>query len=93
MDAQHLRIVPAQREGDGPTLCQGTRLFVGEQELTGVTRIELVAEVNNVWRAKVECMVKPPADLLSEAVVTYPTWWQRFCRKWFDGVNGWDFPR
>lgn len=80
MKAQHLRIVQAQCDGDGPTLCQGTRLFVGEQELTGVTRIELVAEVNNVWRAKVECVVRPPADLLSSAVVTYPTLWQRFKR-------------
>lgn len=76
-----LRVVPAEpRDGKGPHRCQGTKLFVGDQELTGVTRVELVAQVNGVWRAKVECWAKPPADLLSEAVITSPTWWQRFKR-------------
>jgi len=88
-----LRVVPAPREGDGPQVCQGTKLYVGDQELTGVTRVELVAEVNGIWRAKVECWVKPPADLLSEAAITYPTRWQRFrnwWRDWCRGANGSD---
>jgi hypothetical protein len=56
-----LRVVPAEpRDGKGPHRCQGTKLFVGGQELTGVTSVELVAQVNEVWRAKVECMVELP---------------------------------
>lgn len=81
MSGQLLRIVAAEHDGNGPHKCQGTKLFVGDHELTGVTRIELVAEVNDLWRAKVECMVKPPADLLAEAVTMYPTLWQRI-RRW-----------
>lgn len=73
-----LRVVPAEpRDGKGPHRCQGARLFVGDQELTGVTRVELVAQVNGVWRAKVECWVNPPADLRAEAVFTRPTCRQR----------------
>lgn len=75
-----LRIVPGTHEGEGPQRCQGARLYVGGQELPGVTRVEIIAEAGGIWRAKVECWVKPPADLLSEAVITYPTWWQRFKR-------------
>lgn len=83
-----LRVVPDTHEGQGPQRCQGTKLYVGDQELTGVTRVELIAEVNGIWRAKVECWVKPPADLLSEAVITYPTWWQRFKRWAMKPTNG-----
>lgn len=75
-----LKVVPAAHEGEGPQRCQGTRMYVGGQELTGVIRVELIAEVNSLWRANVECWVEPPADLLSEPVITYPTWWQRFKR-------------
>jgi hypothetical protein len=77
-----LRVVPAEpSDGKGSHRCQGTKLFVGDQELTGVTRIELVADVNDdVWRARVDCMVKPPADLKAAATIRCPTLWQRFKR-------------
>ena len=78
MSGACLRVVPADPHGgSGPHRCQGTKLFVGDQELTGVTRVELVAQVNGVWRAKVECWVNPPADLLAEVVFTRPTCRQR----------------
>ena len=81
MSGELLRIVPPDLQGDGPHRTQGTKLFVGEQELTGVVRVEIVAEVNDVWKANVECMVHPPYDLTAWAVVHYPTLWQRF-RQW-----------
>lgn len=81
MSGELLRIVPPDRSGDGAQLTQGTRCYVGDQELTGVVRIELVAQVNDVWKAKVECMVSPPADLTAWAIVHYPPLWQRF-RQW-----------
>lgn len=60
-------------------------MFVGDTPMAGVTRIELVAEVNNIWRARIECTVKPPADLMAESVTYYPTLWQRF-RGWISGL-------
>jgi hypothetical protein len=78
MDKQIARIVvPA---GDSASKTQGTKVFVGDKELTGITRIELVAEVNDVWRARIDCLVKPPADLKADSVTRYPTLWQRFKR-------------
>jgi len=76
-----LRVEVDPHDGDGPQVAQGhVRLYVGDQELTGVTRIELVAEVNDLWRARVDCMVKPPADLKAVATIRYPTLWQRLKR-------------
>ena len=77
-----LRVVPAEpRDGKGPHRCQGTKLFVGDQELTGVTRVELVAQVNEVWRAKVECMVELPPEIVCDAVIKGQTRWQRLKRR------------
>lgn len=86
MDSQILRIVPAPLNSDTKAQrTQGTKVFVGDTPLHGVTRIELVAEVNNVWRARIDCMVSPPADLMAESVTYYPTLWQRF-RGWISGL-------
>ena len=81
MSGELLRIVVPEREGNFAQVAQGTRCYVGDTELTGVVRIELVAEVNELWRARVDLMVKPPADLMAVAVIHYPTLWQRF-RQW-----------
>jgi hypothetical protein len=48
------RIAPAVGVGT-----QGTTVWVGDHQLTGVTKIELVAEVNDVWRAVIHCAVIP----------------------------------
>lgn len=88
MRSRHiLRVEAGARCGDGPHLTQGTRLFVGDQELTGVTRVELICEINDVWRARVECMADPPADLLSVASIARPSLWRRF-RRWC-GLPDW----
>lgn len=73
------KIVPAPVVGEGPHRTQGTKVMVGDQQLGGVTRIELVAGINDVWRATIHCMVHP-TDLLAEAVVVEPSAWQRFKR-------------
>lgn len=90
------RIVATPRDDGGATICHDTKVMVGDQQLGGVVRIELVAEVNNFWRARVDLMVQPPADLQAMAVIHYPSLWQRI-RRWFriafGPAHGFDFPR
>lgn len=59
MSNAHLRIIPYV-EGDGPQRTQGTMVLVGDQEINGVTGITLRADVNDLWRATIECHVLPP---------------------------------
>lgn len=76
-----LRVEADNQDGDGPQLCQGhVRLYVGDIELTHVQRVELIAETGSLWRAKVECLVKPPSRLIAGAIIRYPNIWQRFKR-------------
>ena len=56
----------------GLTKTQGTQVFAGDTELTGITRIVLTADVNDVWRAQIDVMIQPPADLVAESFVSYP---------------------
>ena len=65
------RIVPVPAEGRFSQPTQGTRVMVGDVELWGVTRIELVAEVNSTWKANIECHVHA-TDLMAEAFVFRP---------------------
>ena len=39
----------------GVSLAVGTRVFVGDVEVPGVYKVELVAEVDNAWKAKIHC--------------------------------------
>lgn len=66
-----MKIVPGMSEDGKPTLTHGTRVVLPDgTEVQGVTHIELVAHVNDVWRAKIECIVQPPEsiDVLAEVV-------------------------
>lgn len=58
-----LRIVPGERDSTGAQLANGTRIFCGDQEVRHVTKLTLVAEVGGIWKATIECLVKPPAQL------------------------------
>ncbi|WP_288897408.1 hypothetical protein [uncultured Delftia sp.] len=58
-----LRIVPGERDSTGAQLANGTRIFCGDQEVSNVTKLTLVAEVGGVWKASIECSVKPPSRL------------------------------
>ena len=98
MDGErHLaRIVPPSPEDSGVTKTQGTRVFVGTAEITGVMKIELSCDLNDVWRGTITMMVQPPTDLQALAVFVRPTLWKRFrlwLRDWGRGAHGFDFPR
>lgn len=62
-----LRIVPGEHGTEGAQLANGTRVFCGGQEISGITKLTLVAEVGGVWKATIECAVIPPeVDALHE---------------------------
>lgn len=85
MAKQIARIVFNREAVNGLTRTQGTKVFVGGQQLSGVYRIELVGEVDDVWRARIWCHAQVQTDLLSEFVVTRPSLWRRIVG-W---VRGW----
>ncbi|MGQ8875949.1 hypothetical protein ACUTR7_00455 [Delftia sp. NA_296.1] len=65
-----LRIVPGQRDSTGAHAAMGTRIFCGDQEVSHVTKLTLVAEVGGIWKAAIECAVIPPeVDALHEGEV------------------------
>lgn len=72
------RIIPATSCGPdsvaSPT--QGTKIMVGDVELTGVTKITLIAEPNDVWKAQIECYFQP-TDMTAVAFVYKPSLWDR----------------
>jgi hypothetical protein len=43
------------RDENGLLKTQGTEVFVDGKKLEGVTKITLVAEMNSVWKATIEC--------------------------------------
>lgn len=61
-------------------MTQGTKVLgPGGVAIDGVKRIELVAEVDDVWRAKIDCMVSVPHPFRVDAnvrVIRF-SWWQR----------------
>lgn len=70
-----LKIVPAERSGDGPKLTNGSQVVLANgTKLEGVVRVEIIGEANNVWKAKIEVLCEPPdfdrilADIAVSAV-------------------------
>lgn len=55
-----LRIIPPKPTRDGYTIVAGTKVetFDGHP-VAGISRIELLGEVDNIWRAKIECLIHP----------------------------------
>lgn len=86
MNIHFARIVPGtSKVGLHPT--RGTQVWIGDTRLNGVTGITLRADINDVWRATIECHVEPPAELLAAAVFEArkpETWLQRILR-WING--------
>lgn len=74
-------IVPAPvDERTGTTLTRGTKVLVDGVALKGVTRVELVAEVDDVWRARIECyaqMQVMPGALVEVVRYAPMNWWRR----------------
>jgi hypothetical protein len=51
-------VPPAAKTADSPTMTQGTVVLLADgTKLEGVTRVELIAETNDVWRARIDCVV------------------------------------
>lgn len=74
-------IVPSlPDEGSGLTRTQGTKVLVDGKELKGVSRVVLVAEVDDVWRAHIECYAQVqtmPGMWLEVQEQPRMTWWRR----------------
>lgn len=59
-----LTVVPAPHSGVGPMLTQGTRVLAADgTPIEGVTRIVLYCEVGSVWRAQIDCHVRPVPNI------------------------------
>lgn len=64
-----LRIVPRAAEPGRLTPTRGTEvLTAGGQPVPGVTKIELVAEANGVWMARLHCFVAIDGELIAQVM-------------------------
>ncbi|MEN5285765.1 hypothetical protein ABE494_07415 [Stenotrophomonas lactitubi] len=73
-------IPPPVDDRSGLTRTQGTKVLVNGEELKGVTRVELFAGVDDVWRARIECVaqVQVMPGMLLEVESHRPlSWWRR----------------
>lgn len=73
-------IPPPMDDRSGLTRTQGTKVLVDGEELKGVTRVELFAGVDDVWRARIECVaqVQVMPGMLLEVESRQPlSWWRR----------------
>lgn len=79
--AELLSIVPSAPDSEsGYSITNGTKVMLDGQEVKGITKIVITGEVNNVWRANIECIVNVsamPGMLLEVVSVTPLTWWRR----------------
>jgi hypothetical protein len=69
----------------GVSLTKGTRIMVGDVELSGVYRLVLTAIPNDVWRAEISCYIEPPPLVAAYAEVkrgrrTFREWWRDWRR-------------
>lgn len=60
----------ASCDANGPILTKDTKVMVGDQLITGITKLTLVADVDNVWRAEIHCHVIPE-NFSAEARMIY----------------------
>lgn len=80
-DQNLLRIVPPAALASGLTNTRGTKIFMDDTQIRGVTRIEIICGIDDVWRARIECTFDP-TDLSSLSMEFKPTMWQRFKLWW-----------
>ena len=78
-----LTIVPDSNDcGQGLMPTTRTKVLgLDGEAIGGIKRIELVAEVNDVWRAKIDCYVSVPHPFRVDADVRVRrlSAWQRLC--------------
>lgn len=70
------RIIQPEANASGTVMSQGTKVMVGDKEMSGVTKIVLTAEVNDLWRAEIHCYAQS-TDLSALAVVHRLSWVHR----------------
>lgn len=81
---QTVTVIPPDPGETGVSRSQGTRVVLADgSELGKVTKITLVAEVNDVWRGTIELM--PAMGVMKGMQVTInqhnPSWWRTMlCR-------------
>lgn len=92
-----IRIVPPEPDEMGVTRAQGTKVYVGDQEVTGVIRVETAAEVNGLWVATITVYARPPKGVsyVGRVLVRpFHRWWHRFLKpKVVDTTDLSDFAR
>lgn len=76
-----IRIVPPEPSQFGWTQAQGTRVFVGDQEISHVVKIEALAEPNSLWEVTITLQAAPPeVPMVGRFFIEQPRrWW----RRWF----------
>jgi hypothetical protein len=52
----------------GPNKTQGTKVLLHGCEIKGVTQIDIECRTNDIWRAKIECIVAPPEVIPAKVV-------------------------
>jgi hypothetical protein len=79
---QLITVVPPEMRPGRPTPTYGTQVLLPNgSKLSGVTRIELVAELNDLWRARIDCHVNVPRlpgltlDSINQSKPL--SWWRR----------------
>lgn len=64
-----LKIIPIKADPGEPTRTRGTKVVTEDgREVEGVTKIELVAECNDVWRARIDCLVQVDGEIQVEVL-------------------------
>lgn len=72
-----VKIVGVPVESGQLQITQGTKVLLPSgEELKGVHKIVLTAEVNDFWRAEIHCFAQV-TDLQAQAFVHRPSLWQR----------------
>lgn len=88
-------VPPACDARTGTCRATGTKVLLRDgSELQGVTRIELVAEVGELWRARIDCVATVPSMpgmVLEISEQRRLTWWQRLLLR-MSGATAGDLP-
>ena len=80
----NVRIVPPSCDGDGVCNTQGTKVYVDDKEISGVYRIELTADTNDLWRAEIHSYPDmQELNAVGGVIYSGRTWFLRLLHKLF----------
>lgn len=85
-----LTIVPRDANPrTGLVLTQGTKLLLDGKEVSGVTKVVITGEHNDIWRAEIHCMVNMKAmpGMLIDIERSYHSSWWRKALVWLAQIN------